>query len=128
MPNAFLRPCQYAGCRSYAVKGSCYCERHLKAFRIDNRESSSRRGYSYRWSKLSKAFLIEHPLCAECQRQGRITPATEVDHIIPHKGNKALFWDLDNLQALCHRCHSQKTVKHDGGFGFCVSHVRPKEC
>lgn len=28
MPNLFLKPCQYAGCREYAVKGSAYCREH----------------------------------------------------------------------------------------------------
>ncbi|WP_414713895.1 HNH endonuclease [Scandinavium sp.] len=23
-----------------------------------------------------------------------------------------------NLQPLCHRCHSEKTAREDGGFGF----------
>ncbi|UUZ97403.1 HNH endonuclease [Paenibacillus sp. P25] len=31
-----------------------------------------------------------------CERNGRLTPTIEVDHIIPHKGNKQLFWDKGN--------------------------------
>jgi 5-methylcytosine-specific restriction protein A len=37
--------------------------------------------------------------------------ATEVDHIIPHKGDMKLFWDSDNWQGLCKSCHSKKTAK-----------------
>jgi 5-methylcytosine-specific restriction protein A len=55
-------------------------------------------------------MLSEHPLCVECERQGRITPATVVDHIVPHKGNLELFWDENNLQAICKRCHDGKTA------------------
>lgn len=44
-------------------------------------------------------------------------PATDVDHIVPHKGNHELFWDRDNWQALCHHCHSVKTATEDGGWG-----------
>jgi len=44
--------------------------------------------------------------------------AVVVDHIIPHRGDLALFWDeKNNWQALCHRCHSRKTAREDGGFG-----------
>jgi 5-methylcytosine-specific restriction endonuclease McrA len=28
-----------------------------------------------------------------------------VDHIIPHRGNLALFWDEENLQAVCKEYH-----------------------
>ena len=36
-------------------------------------------------------------------------PATDVDHIIPHRGDKKLFWDSGNWQSLCHECHSRKS-------------------
>ena len=44
-----------------------------------------------------------------CLAAGRQTPANEVDHIIPHCGNIELFWDKENYQSLCKRCHSSKT-------------------
>ena len=50
-------------------------------------------------------------------KKGLLVPATDVDHIIPHKGNEDLMWDEENLQALCHACHSRKTAAEDGGFG-----------
>lgn len=31
--------------------------------------------------------------------------ATVVDHVIPHRGDQALFWDTSNWQPLCRRCH-----------------------
>jgi 5-methylcytosine-specific restriction protein A len=43
--------------------------------------------------------------------------ATELDHIIPHKGNNELFWDESNHQGLCKHHHSLKTAKEDGGWG-----------
>ena len=54
-------------------------------------------------------FLRGHPLCAECMKQGKLTPATVVDHIIPHRGDKKLFWDESNWQPLCESCHNHKT-------------------
>lgn len=53
----------------------------------------------------------------ECERLGRITPATVADHIKPHEGNPELFWDEDNLQPLCKRCHDSKTAREDGRWG-----------
>jgi 5-methylcytosine-specific restriction protein A len=57
-----------------------------------------------------------NPLCVLCKADGRLTPATVVDHKTPHKGNKGLFYDVDNFQALCKQCHDSKTAKEDGGF------------
>ncbi len=36
--------------------------------------------------------------------------ANEVDHIKPHNGDLALFWDESNWQSLCKACHSRKTM------------------
>lgn len=68
-------------------------------------KSSTARGYGYRWQQYRLRFLAEHPLCVMCKQAGRVEAATVVDHIEPHKGDDALFWDTDNHQALCKRCH-----------------------
>ena len=46
-------------------------------------------------------------------KEGRYTKATDVDHIVPHRGDRDLFWDRNNWQALCHSCHSKKTAAED---------------
>ena len=56
------------------------------------------------------------PLCEECMRQGKETPATMVDHITPiRQGGRAL--DMENLQSLCWSCHSAKSVKEGSRYG-----------
>ncbi|WP_330164070.1 HNH endonuclease [Paenibacillus campinasensis] len=50
-------------------------------------------------------------------KAGRLVASTVVDHIIPHKGDPKLFWDKNNWQALCKKCHDTKTAREDGGFG-----------
>jgi len=57
------------------------------------------------WHKLRAAQLRDEPLCRLCQQLGRVTAAGIVDHIIPHKGDEALFYDPCNLQSLCKHCH-----------------------
>jgi 5-methylcytosine-specific restriction enzyme A len=50
------------------------------------------------------------PVMSDCYDRGVITPAFAVDHVVPHRGNRTLFWDeQNNWQALCHSCHSKKT-------------------
>jgi 5-methylcytosine-specific restriction protein A len=82
----------------------------------DPRPSAAKRGYNWRWRNengtgAADQFLRDHPLCAECQRQGLLTAATCVDHVIPHRGNQELFWEALNWEALCAPCHSAKTAR-----------------
>lgn len=58
-------------------------------------------------------FLAEHPLCVKCMERGVYTKATVVDHIIPHRGDRLLFWDKSNWQPLCKACHDKKTGEED---------------
>ena len=63
------------------------------------------------------AQLAKDPWCAECLKRGEYVPATEVDHVLPHRGNVQLFFDEHNLQSLCKPDHSSKTaneVLHSG--------------
>jgi 5-methylcytosine-specific restriction endonuclease McrA len=58
-----------------------------------------------RWRKLRLKILAQQPLCKICERMGKVTASDTVDHIIPHKGNPKLFWDVNNLQGVCKSCH-----------------------
>ena len=120
MPNKPARPCRYPGCPHLTRHKTGYCDEHLRQtsqLYEKDRGSASARGYDRRWQKYTRSFLAEHPLCTECQRQGRVTAAQVVDHIIPHRGDPELFWDTKNHQALCKPCHDRKTAREDGGFG-----------
>lgn len=75
--------------------------------------SAASRGYGSRWNKARKMYLAAHPLCEQCLKEGRYTKATVVDHIKPHRGDPKLFWDPDNWQALCKKCHDKKTGEYD---------------
>ena len=86
---------------------------------MDREYNRSSRAYkklynSSRWQDLRIYVLNKQPLCVECLKNNRITPATVVDHIKPHKGNEDLFYDINNLQSLCKSCHDRKTAKEDG--------------
>lgn len=110
-----MRPCAHGGCKNLVpVGGERFCELH-KEDNKDKRPNSYRRGYDRRWQQVSKNFLSSHPFCEECKKHGINNLATEVDHITPHRGNKELFWDETNWQALCHSCHSKKTSTEENG-------------
>ncbi len=120
MPSRLARPCRYQGCPNLTHDHSGYCLAHLKESRQAQdqaRGSASERGCDSRWYKARKVYLGEHPLCVKCLDEGRVTMANCIDHIQPHRGDKRLFWDTSNWQALCTRHHSMKTTTEDGAFG-----------
>jgi 5-methylcytosine-specific restriction endonuclease McrA len=57
------------------------------------------------WRKGRLKHLASSPLCVACQANGYVTAANVVDHIRPHKGDEALFFDRTNWQSLCKDCH-----------------------
>lgn len=111
MPMAAPKQCATRGCRKRATKG-----RTCVDCTPVERGTASERGYGARWQKARLMYLRAHPLCATCEKAGRVTAARVVDHIRPHRGDETLFWDEANWQALCdHRspynCHGAKTGK-----------------
>lgn len=58
-----------------------------------------------------QALERSHYLCQNCLRENRITPATEVHHILPLEEHPELALVLDNLEPLCWRCH-EMTKNH----------------
>lgn len=81
----------------------------LRSEEPEGRKTSAQRGYGYKWQQARKHFLDQpgNQLCVMCSKQGYVTPASVVDHIIPHKGDLKLFWDRKNWQPLCAPCHNR---------------------
>jgi len=84
-----------------------------------SKESSTKRGYGYKWQQLRLAALKrDKGLCQPCRRAGRVTLATAVDHIMPKAECRRLRIPSDymnNLQGICKDCHDKKTMKENGG-------------
>lgn len=114
-PFAPLHPCGHPGCAM--LTDARKCDRHEKKDQQEydkRRGNPAARGYDRNWRIASKAYLARNPLCVECLKQRRLVAATVTDHIVPHKGDPALFWNQDNWQALCKPCHDHKTAISDG--------------
>jgi len=117
MAERALRECYKIGC--YALTRDTYCDKHKMTKTKDTRQSqaeydsrrgtAAQRGYDSKWTRARAAYLAAYPLCASCKDHGSIVPATVVDHIVPHRGDKKLFWRHDNWQPLCKTCHDLKT-------------------
>jgi 5-methylcytosine-specific restriction endonuclease McrA len=85
----------------------CECQRTAtrdRNARHDARRPSARaRGYNHEWRKARGEYLAMHPHCA---MPGCGKPASVVDHIIAHRGDRNLFWSRTNWQSLCAPCHN----------------------
>ena len=110
-----MRPCRAPGCSVLTSEG--YCPAHKREPAPSSGRSDPKpwhRMYKRpEWPRLRAAQLAREPFCRECAAVGIREYATEVDHIRPHRGDLKLFLDPDNLQSLCHSCHSRKTMREN---------------
>jgi len=97
------------------------------------RQSARQRGYTWEWEKARADFLAapDNQFCVKCKARGLLNPGTMrmdgsveanhrriglvVDHIIPHRGDKRLFWDRSNWQPLCHDHHDIEKQRQEHG-------------
>ena len=110
MASKPLRPCKHPGCAELTRDG--WCRKHKPKHR--RRTSAEYHGWYQLpiWTDdLRPAQLLREPFCRECAQRGMRTWATDVDHIVDHKGVWARFIDRENLESLCHSCHSRKTMR-----------------
>lgn len=120
MPIKPGHPCAHRGCAA-VVRDGRYCPEHKADGQVydQRRGASSQRGYGSRWRRLRRLVLAINPLCVDPwgvhQKTGEVVLATDVDHIVPRSAGGTD--ELDNLQGLCHQCHSKKTAAVDHGFG-----------
>lgn len=94
---------------------ACACSVARKIEYERRRGSARKRGYDAEWERESRLFLgrpENRYCCCGCGRRADV-----VDHRVAHKGNKALFWDRGNWQAMSYGCNSRKAATSEGGFG-----------
>jgi len=98
------------------------CPAHTR--QIDRRRGTAyQRGYTSRWADFARRYRRQYPLCgmrapgapettdSVCQRDGIVTAAALVDHIVPVTGkDDPSFW-TGPFQSLCSSCHNQKRQK-----------------
>ena len=80
-----------------------------------------------RWRRLRLKKIQAQPLCELCEKNGRITSATEVHHIVPVESvnnisqMETLMFNFENLMPLCHKCHKEI---HAEGFSHSKENVK----
>jgi 5-methylcytosine-specific restriction protein A len=86
--------------------GTGRCAAHPRASWL-KRPDAAKRITGRKLQKLRDALFKREPLCAECNRLGRVTLATQRDHIIALEDGGE---DVEsNVQGLCDDCHDVKS-------------------
>ena len=118
------RICQYSGCDEMAEPGRTYCAKHLVESQKKHQEwlenhkkkpfENAIRTNNYNtveWRALRKEVLKRDGY--QCQQCGITQEESgfplEIHHIIPPKGNRELFYNIDNCVTLCKWCHARIT-------------------
>jgi len=80
-----------------------------KLYDRHKRDKEARRFYkSTAWKKARQlALQRDKHLCARHLKNKQIVPADVVHHIKELRYHPNLALDLDNLECLCHRCHTR---------------------
>lgn len=117
MPKKPKRPCSYPRCLE--LTDGRFCEQHQKVenqrYEKYDRDPAVRRRYGRAWKRIRDSYISQHPLCEECEKNGRLTKAEEVHHIIPLA--RGGTHDKRNLMALCTPCHSAITARDGDRWG-----------
>jgi 5-methylcytosine-specific restriction protein A len=88
-----------------------------------SKQSRQSRGYGRAWDIKRLQILRRDKYlcqCRHCKAEGRITPASEVDHIVSKAEAKRLGWSDErtesdsNLQSINHDCHERKNLEDKG--------------
>lgn len=116
MPYRPAPPCSCPGCPecagrcpNLAERGRCEACATEKQRELDARPRTGIAVYrTRRWKATRRTVLGAHPWCVA---DGCTELATDVDHIVPLRRWDGDPYDLNNLQPLCRRCHSRKTLR-----------------
>lgn len=106
MAKSAPKPCNHPGCGVLVRDGTSRCPKHPRETWA-KKPTETKRVTGRKLQAMRERLFTEKPLCAECQRQGRVTLAAQRDHIKPlAEGGSD---DDSNVQGLCIACHAEKS-------------------
>lgn len=104
--------CSHLGCKNDRSNLSTLCVEHGGAdstITAERRVRNSKYNQAV-WKRSRIGQLSRQPLCQACLIEGKISQATEVDHVFPWTqiGDHAFTRNI--FQSLCKNCHTVKTL------------------
>ncbi|MDL2310365.1 HNH endonuclease [Peptostreptococcaceae bacterium OttesenSCG-928-C18] len=114
MPYKPKTPCSHPGCPK--LSHGRFCEEHekqeAKRYEKYQRDPATKKRYGRSWKRIRDRYVALHPLCEQCEKNGKMTPTEEVHHIKPL--SQGGTHDFHNLMSLCTSCHSEITAREGG--------------
>ena len=125
------RLCNYSGCDNTAEPGHTYCAKHLVESQKKHQEwlenhkkkpfENAVRTNSYNnseWRRLRKEVLKrDNYQCRQCGATAEESGfPLEIHHIMAPKGDKELFYNINNCVTLCKLCHAKVTQQEVRGY------------
>jgi 5-methylcytosine-specific restriction enzyme A len=90
-----------------AEAGSSYCQEHQPARAPKEADDFY---VSVAWRRFRGWYLRQHPLCEQCEKEGVLTRAAMVDHIIELKDGGSRLSE-ENAMSMCWKHHGIKTAE-----------------
>lgn len=107
MPMKPRKPCKFPGCPH--LTHDDYCDEHRtlarKRYEQYERDPATQRRYGTAWRKIRARYVVQHPMCEMCQKEGRLTPVEVVHHKIELSVGGTN--DFNNLMSVCKSCHAK---------------------
>lgn len=123
MPTSAPKPC--SRCGVLVRDGSSRCQQHKVVPWTKWRDDASPINGRW-WRRLRDLVLLrDDGLCQPCLRAGRVTSATEVDHIVARADGGS--HDPANLEAICRTCHRAKTAREAHAPRHAVADARAEQ-
>lgn len=67
-----------------------------------------------KWRKLRRQILLRDMFtCSMCGRLEGRSSQLVADHKTPHRGDERLFWDANNIWAVCKPCHDSAKQREE---------------
>lgn len=107
MPTSAPKPCTKAGCGVLVKDGSGRCPKHPKPV-WQAKPTATKRITGRKLQALREQLFKSNPLCVLCEQGGRVSRATQRDHIVSLAEGGL---DIEsNTQGLCDECHDAKSL------------------
>lgn len=120
-----LQPCKIPGCPNLVTTGYCPEHEHFNTKpdnrdrfkKLDRRKTTEEKRFysSAAWTRCSKLYRQQHPICEVCEKKNVIVKADLVHHkkkltdILRDRENPLSF---KNLQSLCNKCHLRELYSY----------------
>lgn len=121
--GSLKKNCKTPGCPNLHTNRSGYCdecmaryaETHPKTAPAEDRRPNFReRGYTSKWTKFARAFVLNHPKCAICGAPSKVCDHKDMPYDVMLGVYGGEFdYDESHYQALCMACNNRKGRNED---------------